>query len=494
MEAQGHVRVLRGIGPRVVEGDLVEGDLLRPLARHLLVLAGPDPEVAGRQGVHVVPGRGAVEHVGGEHRVVRDPGHRDAVVREHAHVVLEVVADLAPVRILEEGAQRAQHPALVELVRSAGIAVRERHVRPFTGRDRESDSDHPRVHVVEAGGFGVEGEGLGGGDPVHPPVEGLLGQHRLVRRLGLGRGRRAALGSRLPALARFVARPFEKLAQERTELEPAVQHLEGATVRGAGAKLVGRFRELDVAPDRDETPRELHLAFRRAVRREERAQVLADLPPDRRRVVPDPIERAVGGEPLDGRLRSDLGDPRHVVHRVPDEGEVVDHVPGGDSEPCLDPCFVQDGIVHGVDEDHLTVHELGHVLVVGRDEHPAPAVAGALGEGADDVVRLDPGNAEKGQPLGGDDLVERLDLHAKLVRHGRAVRLVLGIPVVPEGLAGRVEDDREVLARVVGPEPAEHVEDPEDRAGRLPIGVGEGRHGVEGPEEIRRAVHEYDGG
>ena len=169
-------------------------------------------------------------------------------------------------------------------------------------------------------------------------------------------------------------------------------------------------------------------------------------------------------------------------------------MPGGDSEPCLDPCFVQDGIVHGVDEDHLTVHELGHVLVVGRDEHPAPAVAGALGEGADDVVRLDPGNAEKGQPLGGDDLVERLDLHAKLVRHGRAVRLVLGIPVVPEGLAGRVEDDREVLARIVGPEPAEHVDDPEDRAGRLPVGVGEGRHGVEGPEEIRRAVHEYDGG
>ena len=120
------------------------------------------------------------------------PGHRDVVVREHAHVVLEVVTDLGPVRILEERAERAEHPFLVELVRRPGVAVRERDVRPLAGGGREGDPDDPRVHVVEARRLGVEGEGLGFRDPVHPPAECLLGQHRLVRRLVLRGGLLAA--------------------------------------------------------------------------------------------------------------------------------------------------------------------------------------------------------------------------------------------------------------------------------------------------------------
>ena len=133
MEAQGHIRVLRRIGPGLLERDLVEGDLLRPLARDVLVLAGADAEIPRRQGVHVVTGRGAVERVGGEHGVVRHPRHRDVVVREHAHVVLEVVADLGPVRILEVRPERAEHLFLVELVRRPRVPVRERDVRPSPG-------------------------------------------------------------------------------------------------------------------------------------------------------------------------------------------------------------------------------------------------------------------------------------------------------------------------------------------------------------------------
>ena len=490
VQAQGHLRVLRGVGPRLVERDLVERDLLHPLARHLLVLAGPDSEVLGRQGVHVVAGRGAVEHVGLEHRVVRDAGHRDAVVREHAHVVLEVVTDLGPVRVLQDRAERAENLLLAELVRRPGVPVRERDVRALAGGDREGDPDDPRIHVVETGGLGIDGEDLRARDPLHPPAKCVFGEHRLVRRLACPGGRGLALRPRSLASSRLV----QERAEQRAELEPAVQGLQDAAVRGAGAQRPRALPDLHVAADRHEPAREVHRALRRPVRRQERAQVLADLPPDRGRVGPDPVEGVVGGEPFDGRLRPDLGNARHVVHRVADEGQVVHDAVGANSEPRLDPGLVQDGVVHGVHEGGPPPHELRHVLVVGGDDHPEPALAGAIGEGADDVVRLHAGHAQEGQAEGADELMERLDLLAELARHGGAVRLVLGIPLVAEGLPRRVEDDREVLARIVGPEPAEHVDDPEDRSGRRPVGVGEGRHRVEGPKEVRRAVHEYDGG
>ena len=161
------------------------------------------------------------------------PAHRDPVVREHAHVVLQVVADLGAARVLEERAERAEHPLLVELIGRPGVAVGERNVRPFAGRDREGDPDDPRVDVVEARGLGVEGDEVRRPDALHPPVEGRLGQDRLVRRFGLGGGRRVV---RAAATSSPSLRPLEKLAQQRAELEPA-----GRAPRGpAGPRDRGR--------------------------------------------------------------------------------------------------------------------------------------------------------------------------------------------------------------------------------------------------------------
>ena len=141
-----------------------------------------------------------------------------------------------PASGFEERAKRAEHPLLVELLGRAGIAVGEGNVRPFAGRDREGDPDDARIDVVEAGGLGVERDEVRRADALHPPLEGLLGQHRLVRRLALGGGRRVFRGAGLPALFR----PVQELAEQRAELEPAIERLEGGTVRpGPGRSASG---------------------------------------------------------------------------------------------------------------------------------------------------------------------------------------------------------------------------------------------------------------
>src|SRR5207244_2663257 len=70
----------------------------------------------------------------------------------------------------------------------------------------------------------------------------------------------------------------------------------------------------------------------------------------------------------------------------------------------------------------------------------------------------------------------------------RAVRLVLGILVVAEGPALRVEDDGARLRLVVGSEAPQHVEHPVDRAGRLALRALQLGQGVERPVQVRRAV------
>ena len=57
----------------------------------------------------------------------------------------------------------------------------------------------------------------------------------------------------------------------------------------------------------------------------------------------------------------------------------------------------------------------------------SPAAAALLRQRADDVVGLDALDAQQRQPERLDRLDQRLDLRAQVVRHRRAVRLVLGV-------------------------------------------------------------------
>ena len=63
VQLQRDVRVLGRISRGLLEGHLVEGDLLRSLAGHVLVLDRVDAEVELRAGVHVMARHGRVQDV-----------------------------------------------------------------------------------------------------------------------------------------------------------------------------------------------------------------------------------------------------------------------------------------------------------------------------------------------------------------------------------------------------------------------------------------------
>ena len=69
MQLQRDVRILGGIFGGAIHVDLIEGDLLRALARDILEVNGLDAEIFLGGRVHVVARRDAVEHVGFEHGI-----------------------------------------------------------------------------------------------------------------------------------------------------------------------------------------------------------------------------------------------------------------------------------------------------------------------------------------------------------------------------------------------------------------------------------------
>ena len=83
-----------------------------------------------------------------------------------------------------------------------------------------------------------------------------------------------------------------------------------------------------------------------------------------------------------------------------------------------------------------------------------------------------------------------LDLGAEVFGHGWTIGLVLGVEPVTEGAPRRVEDHGKTGYIVLFAQSPQHVDDAVDRTGRLAAGVGQGRHSVKRPVQIRRAVDE----
>ena len=182
VQLQRDVGVLGGVSRGLLEGDLVERDLLRALAGDVLVLDRVDAEVELRAGVHVVARRGRVQA-----RTTRASSRsacRQGRCRrcEDVRVVLEVVADLRRVsRPRAAACSFASTSSSVQLVRRARVVVREREVGGLAGLDAEGDADDFGLHVVEAGRLGVEGEERRFVERVEPCVECCFGRgYRLV--------------------------------------------------------------------------------------------------------------------------------------------------------------------------------------------------------------------------------------------------------------------------------------------------------------------------
>ena len=160
MQAQGDIGVLCRVGAGILHLDLIEGQLFGALAGNILEMDGLVAEILQSQAVHVVTGRCGIQHIGLEHGVVANTAQVDAVVGQHTGVILQILPDLGALRVLQQGLQHAQHLIAIQLRRRAQIIVGQWHIGGLTGLYRKGNAHHLRLHIIEAGGLGVEGKQL----------------------------------------------------------------------------------------------------------------------------------------------------------------------------------------------------------------------------------------------------------------------------------------------------------------------------------------------
>ncbi len=230
-------------------------------------------------------------------------------------------------------------------------------------------------------------------------------------------------------------------------------------------QFFGSLTQWYIALDRDKLPGERKLFY-------EGTQILSDLSFDFVRVRNDCLERTVLLQPLGSGLGSHIRYTRDVVDTIADQREIIDHAFGRYTELFQHSLSVIEGAGQCVYQGDVIVDDLCHVFVTGRD-HRIDTVVGRLRrKRSDHVVGLDAFDHQQRQTQGAYDRMDGLYLHRELVRHRRAVGLVIGIDLVAKGLALGVEYHGDVCGIVIREQLSQHVGDNVDRARRLTMGIG----------------------
>ena len=220
---QRHLAVLARIERGAFDVDLRERDLLGALAAQVFVIEALAPQVAlgeAREAVLAV----RLEHVALKQRVELPAAHGDADVGEHVRVVLDVLADLGRVRVLEPRPQPRDHLVERQLVGRARVVVAQRHVRGLARLDRERDADDARAHRVERVGLGVERRQRRRVQLRDPGVELLEREDRLVLARQVGRrhdGRDGLVGRMVVEQSPVVADGHATARRAATPVSPS---------------------------------------------------------------------------------------------------------------------------------------------------------------------------------------------------------------------------------------------------------------------------------
>jgi hypothetical protein len=433
------------------------------------------------------------QHVGLQQRVIEHATERDVVVGKNMAVVFEVLADDLGLRVSQQRLEFGQGGITVKLRGRAGIVVRQRQVGGHAGLDSKRDPDQFGPHGIEAGGFGVERKRrrrLQSGDP---GIECGLGQDGLV------------VGAMIAAAVLFRVMRFRtragvewmgvllggrsscgdgiEVAQPGAEFVALEQRAQRIKIAGPQRQRVEFEWQRHIGLDGDQ-----HACLRQPIAGG--PQVVADHALDRVCMRQQIVERAVFAQPFHRGFRPHLGDAWHVVHGVADQRQVIDDALGRHPEFGRDAGFVERFLAHGVDQRHMVVDQLGHVLVAGGDDAADILPRGVHHQRADHVVGLDAVDHDERPALGADRLVQRSDLAAQIVRHGRAVRLVFGIEVVAKGLALRVEHAGDIIGRMVLSQFVQHGKHAPDRVGRFTHRVAQVGQRMKCAVKVGRAVHQ----
>ncbi|MNS90696.1 hypothetical protein D3C72_1247580 [compost metagenome] len=108
----------------------------------------------------------------------------------------------------------------------------------------------------------------------------------------------------------------------------------------------------------------------------------------------------------------------------------------------------------------------------------------ALGQGADYVVGFDALDGQHRPAQRAHGAVDGFDLRGQVLRHGRTVRLVFRIQVVPERLAASIENTCGILCLMVRYKLAQHIHHAVKRTRGFALRVAQIRHSVESAVQV----------
>ncbi len=205
-------------------------------------------------------------------------------------------------------------------------------------------------------------------------------------------------------------------------------------------------------------------------------------------------------ERLDQLRRGLRPDPRHAWHIVDAVAHQREHVADlfRRNAELLQHLIPSDApVVHRIEHVDLRLFDQLHQILVGADDRYSPARGLGRGHVArDDVVGLQPRFLDARDRKSARRGANEGKLGDQVLGRRRAVRLVLVVHRIAEGLLRLVEDHRHVrrpvgLVEAVGELP-QHRRIAIDRACRLAVAVGQRRQPVIGAKDVARSVNEIE--
>ena len=201
---------------------------------------------------------------------------------------------------------------------------------------------------------------------------------------------------------------------------------------------------------------------------------------------------AVFGDELCCRLDADAGHARHVVCRIAGQRLDVDHLFRRDAEFLQHLGRIDRPVLDRIQHLHAIAHQLHQILVRRNDDDLRAHLARLIGIGGDQIVGLVAGQFDAGHVEGAHRLADQRELRDQLFRRLGPVRLVLVVDLVAEGLAAGIEDDGQMIGAGIVHQPHQHRGEAEHRIGRRAVRARHRRQGVEGAEDIARAVDQIE--
>ncbi|MNQ43593.1 hypothetical protein D3C85_573280 [compost metagenome] len=476
VQLQGEVGVFGGVMPRLVHRHLVETDLLGALAAQVLVRHAATAQIALGQ---VVEPHAAMrlQHIGLKHRVVGNARKLDAFVGEYMRVVLGVMQQLGARGVFQPRLQTRQHLGLGQLRCAVRPPMRHRNVASHARFHRQRQANQPGLHLIQRGSLGVQRHqgcalqlfkpGVEFGPVGNDPVVQLGGRLRHLRR-----NARIARGHAL-GVARQVAQPG-------TEAVAFIQFGQRGNVAFARRQVADVFYmagQVAIVFHRQQLARQREIG-------DGFAQVVAGHALDTLRLFNQLVDRAEFRKPFDRRLGAHLGHAGDVVHGIADQHQVVHDAVGRHAELVDDAGLVQHFARHGVDQRDVAVDQLRQVLVARGNDGVYIVFGGVLGQGADHVVRFHALNGQHRPTQRAHGAVDGFDLRRQVFGHGRTVRLVLGIQVVPEGLAAGIENTCGILCLMIRYKLAQHIDHAVQRPRGFALRIAQIRHSVESAVQV----------